>query len=39
MYQLNTFNIPKIRLPINGEVREGDATKKLPENTMKLRES
>ena len=39
MYQLNTFNIPNIRLSINGQVREGGATKKLPENTMKLRES
>ena len=39
MYQLNTFNITKMRVSMDGQVGEGEggATKKLPENAMKLR--
>ena len=37
MYWLNTFNISKMRVSMNGRVGRGGATKKLPENAMKLR--
>ena len=37
MYQLNTFNIAKMRVSMNGRVGQGRATKKPPENAMKLR--
>ena len=37
MHHLNTFNIPKNK-SVNEWVGE-DATKKIPENPMKLRES
>ena len=38
MYQLNTFNITKMRVSTNGGW-VGGATKKPPENVMKLRET
>ena len=34
-YQLNTFNITKMRVSVNGRV--GGATKNTPEDAMKLR--
>ena len=37
MYQLNTLNITKMRVSMNGRLWEGGATKNPPENAMKLR--
>ena len=38
MYQLNSFNITKMRVSMNGRMERGggDATKRPPENAMKL---
>ena len=38
MYQLNTINIPKMRVSMNGWVGEV-AIEKPPENAMELRET
>ena len=37
MYQLNTFNITKMAVSMNGWGGGGGATKKPTENTMKFR--
>ena len=39
MYQLNTFNITKMRVSVNGRVRVGVQPWKLPQNAMKSRET
>ena len=37
MYQMNTFNIAKMRVSMNGRGAGGGVTKKPPKNAMKLR--